>query len=327
MMEPREGTVIRAQGGFYTVREGDMQRLCTLPGRLKERLYAELDDGSRRRVYADPVAVGDRILYTPLDNNDGIVEDILPRTSKLSRMMAGPVSDIEQVIVANADQIALVASVREPKVNFRFLDRVLLLAEYGEIQPLILINKADMLDAQERADLSATLERIYGRLGYRWMLTSALTGEGVNALKTATTGKFTAFVGMSGTGKSSLLNAIAPSLNLRTQTVSEYTSRGKHTTSAVELYEFGDGTRIADTPGIREVGLWGIPYSDMDYYFIEMRPFLGKCKFSDCKHLLEPQCAVRNAVKGGDISIERYDSYCRLQAGTTRPVGFVPPSD
>ncbi len=308
------GMIVRAESGFYRVPTANGDVLCTLRGRLKDTLYEEVDDGSRRRRYADPGAVGDQVQVTIL-GDEGVVEEVLPRRSKLSRIMAKAndgAPDVEQVIVANVDRVVVVASVKRPRLNLRFIDRLLLLAEFGGASSLLCLNKSDLLREKERTELDTLLERVYRPLGVQWHLVSAIDGEGIAELREALVGELAVFVGSSGTGKSTILNSLEPSLNLRTGDVSKSSRKGRHTTTNVELFETENGLRIADTPGLREVGLWGVPKESIDFYFVEMRPYLGQCQFGDCWHIEEPDCAVRAAVASGKISRERYESYRKL---------------
>ena len=310
-----KGTVVRAESGFYTVDIKDREVLCRLRGKLKESLYDETDRGTQVRRYADPVAVGDEVHISVL-GEEGVVEELLPRRTKLSRLLPKPhdgTPDIEQIIVANIDQVVIVASVKQPRLNLRFIDRLMLIAEFGGVKPVLCINKVDLLKEKKRVELSDMLTRVYKPLGATWHMMSATEGENVDALREILTGQFTVFAGSSGVGKSSILNALDPSLAIRTREVSKSSQKGRHTTTNVQIHHLPDlDARIADTPGIREVGLWGVPTDTIDYYFTEMRPFLGKCKYGDCWHFDEPDCAIRGAVDRGEISRERYANYRRL---------------
>jgi ribosome biogenesis GTPase / thiamine phosphate phosphatase len=289
--------------------------LCRLRGKMKDSLYEETDDGQLVRRYADPVAVGDEVRITVL-GEEGVLEEILPRRTKLSRLLPKPhdgTPDIEQIIVANIDQVVIVASVEQPRLNLRFIDRLMVLAEFGGVKPILCINKADLLRGAERAKLSELLTRVYKPLGATWHMMSATEGENIDALRDVLAGQFSVFAGSSGVGKSSILNALHPEFDIRTREVSKSSQKGRHTTTYVRIHHLDDiDARIADTPGIREVGLWGVPTDTIDYYFLEMRPFLGKCKYSDCWHFDEPRCAIRGAVDAHEISRERYESYRRL---------------
>ena len=307
-----QGRVIRARTGFYDVQHGETILRCTLRGTLKRRHRSE----TGRRIYADPVAVGDQVIFTQLDAEEGVVENILPRETKFSRQYAGKQGDIEQVIVANADQIVAVASTFMPPLNFRTLDRFLILAEAGDMDAVICLNKMDLVDAAQSEEHTATFTN-YEKLGYPVLYTSIYMSESLDTLRDALRDKFSVIIGASGVGKSSLLNAIQPNLGLRTAEVGIKTQKGRHTTTLVELFGLDIGGEVADTPGIREVGLWGIDTENLEYYFPEMEPYLGTCKYNDCAHVAEPDCAVQDAVETGAIHTERYRSYVVLRTEGT----------
>ncbi|GIX06957.1 MAG: putative ribosome biogenesis GTPase RsgA [Candidatus Poribacteria bacterium] len=313
-----QGTVVRTGPTIYFVQTPYGEVVCRLRGRLKEELYEEADDGTKVQRFTNPVAVGD-LVEISLYGEEGVIEEVLPRRSKFSRLTAKPhpdAPDVEQVIAANVDQVVILASVKEPPLNLRFLDRLLVLATYSELEAALVLNKADLLNARERTRLKEAMNRIYGPLRIPWLLISATTGENLDAVRELLAGKTTVLVGRSGTGKSSLLNALQPGLDLRVGEVSEHSGKGRHTTTTAALYTLDFGAKVVDTPGIREVGLWGVPTEELDYYFVEMRPYLGQCRFSDCWHFEEPGCAVREAVERGEISPERYESYRRLVQGS-----------
>ncbi|RKU11069.1 ribosome small subunit-dependent GTPase A [Candidatus Poribacteria bacterium] len=307
-----QGRVIRARTGFYDVQHGELVLRCTLRGTLKRKRRSE----TGRRLYADPVAVGDQVIFTQLDSEEGVVEEILPRQTKFSRQYAGKHEEIEQIIVANADQVVAVVSTRMPPLNFRTLDRFLILAEAGDMAAVICLNKMDLVDAAQRDQLLSTF-KIYQKLGYQVLYTSINTPTSLESLQDALIDKFSVIVGASGVGKSSLLNVIQPNLKLRTAEVGEKTRKGRHTTTLVELFTLEIGGEVADTPGIREVGLWGVDTENLELYFPEMEPFLSTCRYNDCAHVKESDCAIQSAVEAGDIHPERYRSYVVLKTGET----------
>ncbi len=307
-----QGRVIRARTGFYDVQYEELVLRCTLRGTLKKKRRSN----TGRRLYADPVAVGDNVIFSQLDHEEGVVEEILQRQTKFSRQYAGKHEEIEQIIVANAQQVVAVVSTHMPPLNFRTLDRFLILAEAGEMEAIICLNKLDLVKDDQLIEIKTTFE-IYEKLGYGVHYTSINIPHSFDSLKSALKDKFSVIVGASGVGKSSILNAIQPNLELRTGEVGEKTRKGRHTTTLVELFTLDNGGEVADTPGIREVGLWGVDTENLEFYFPEMEPFLGECKYNDCAHVKDSDCAIQSAVECGDIHPERYRSYVILKTENT----------
>jgi ribosome biogenesis GTPase len=218
-------------------------------------------------------------------------------------------SDHEQVLIANPDQVVFVFSIRDPQPSLRKLDRFLVVAELNELPAVICVNKVDLARPGAARDTFG----LYEKIGYHVMYTSVKTGEGIQELKGSLRDKISVLAGSSGVGKSSLLNAIQPGLGLRVREVSEATSKGVHTTRHAELFELDIGGYVADTPGIRGLALYDVEPHELDGYFREIAPLVAGCQFSDCTHRHEPGCAVRAAVEAGDVSRERYESYLRLR--------------
>jgi ribosome biogenesis GTPase len=303
------GIVVRARGHHYDVttlshegRRGGEQRLCEVRGRL-------LQERGRDTL----VAVGDYVWIIPVGNDRGQIERIDERQSVLSRQHPGVAVPAEDVILANPDQVMVVFAIVDPEPHLRMLDRFLVIAEANELPAIICINKLDLSSA-ERAE---ALFGLYTRIGYPVIYASTVTGEGIEALRERLRDRVTVISGPSGVGKSSLLNAIEPGLNVQIGEISEVLSKGRHTTRAAQLYSlpFGDDTFVADTPGIRELGLYEIDAHNLGFYFREFVPFIHDCRYPNCTHDHEPECAVRRAVEAGAIAPERYDSYLRLLHG------------
>ena len=300
MTIPREGLVVRAQSGFFTVETEAGLVTCRLLGRLKKGAT----DG-------DICAVGDRVAITDLGDGSGQIESIAERTGAIARVRTGIKRDFRQILLANPDQIVIVFACAQPDPHRRMLDRFLVIAEKQRLQTLIIANKVDLIPREQ----AEAIFGLYSRLGYAVLYTSAKTGEGVPALREHLKGKLSALTGPSGVGKSSLLNMVQPELGLHVREVSETTSKGKHTTQVRELFPLEFGGYVADTPGIRTLALWDTEPEELDAYFVELRYLVQDCQFSDCTHTHEPGCAVRAAVEAGEVSPERYASYLRMRFG------------
>ena len=263
-------------------------------------LLTEIDTG-----YINPVAIGDRVTVSEDGAGAWAIEGILPRRTVLAR--PDPfLAPRQQVVAANVDQILIVSSWREPDLWPELIDRYLIAAGLSEIEPIVCVNKADLIE-----DLSAyeTAMRIYVDMGYRVLQTSAITGLGIDELRDILARKLSVVVGLSGTGKSSLMAAVQPDLDIRIGEVSEAHGTGRHTTTQSALYRLDVGGYVADTPGIREFGLAGLTLGELPLYYPEIDELASECRFSDCSHLEEPECAVRSAEADGSISPSRVASY------------------
>jgi ribosome biogenesis GTPase len=261
----------------------------------------------------DPIAIGDRVRFVSTENDRGMITEALPRRSTFSRPAATTGQRVfEQVIAANADQIIPIFSVASPTPKWGLLDRYLVAAEAAGLPSLIVITKLDL--AEKNPHIKEELE-IYRKIGYPIQQVSAVTGEGIEELKSALQGRMSVLVGKSGVGKTSLLNAFQPGLGLRVKEVSSgELGKGRHTTTHYEMFQLDFGGTILDTPGMREFGLWDIHADELADLFPEMAGYVGQCKFGlSCHHDREPGCAIRKAVMAGYISPYRYQSYMHLR--------------
>ena len=316
------GIVFRKTLGHYTVHTQGREIDCTLSSLIhKQLIFPTADPTSlRHRVqevreieHVDPVAIGDRVRFVEAGDGLGMITEILPRASKLSRPAPVPGQRVfEQVIVSNADLIAPVFAAANPTPKWGLLDRYLVTAEAAGLPSLILINKLDLAWKNPGLDEEA---EVYRRIGYPVLWVSAVTGEGIGELKAALQDKLCVFIGKSGVGKTSLLNVIQPGLGLRVKAVSngEF-GKGRHTTTHLEMFPLDFGGALVDTPGMREFGLWNIAAEELADLFPEMAEYVGQCKFGlSCHHDREPGCAIRRGVMDGAISPYRYQSYMRLR--------------
>ncbi len=294
----RQGKVLRVQGLVSIVQQEDgSQRQCATR-RLLKTLHTD-----QRHV----VAAGDNVWIRPEGKNEGIIERVEPRHGILSRTSRGR----HHLLVTNVDQVLIVASAAEPRLKPNLIDRYLITAEKAGIEPILCINKVDLVDPAHLQPLVG----IYSQLGYRVVLISVLNGCGIASLRTLLNGRETAVTGQSGVGKSSLLNAIEPGLALRVQSVSGETQKGRHTTTTSELIPLSGGGFVVDTPGIRQFQLWDVIPEEVAGYFREIRPYVSHCRYPDCTHTHEEPCAVKDAVADGYLDVRRYESYLQIHAG------------
>ncbi len=295
-MTDREGVVVRSHGGHYYVRWEQGLADCTMRGKLKQE-----------RGASDLVAIGDRVRWSPTEGELGIFEQVLPRKSVLSRCPPPPRAPVEQVIVANPDQALVVFAVRQPEPNPLMLDRYLVACEAAELPVILIANKADLLKKKRRDTFD-----LYRQIGYTVRYVSAQTGEGIEPLRVLLRGRVSVLSGRSGGGKSSLLNALWPDLDLEVGEISDATDRGRHTTVVAQLLNPEPDIYVADTPGLRQFRFWDVDPEQLDAFFPEMRPYLGQCRFQPCTHIHEPGCAVLAAVERGEITEIRYESYSKM---------------
>ncbi len=283
---------------IYTVLAGPVRMQCRIKGKkLREE----------QRSY-NPIAPGDLVEVTPDERapDRGMISDVVRRRTWLVRW--NKKGRAPQVLAANADIAVCVTSPGAPPFRPRFIDRLIVAAETGGLSPLVVLNKKDLPCPAEVAERLAS----YGRMGYAVHSCSALTGEGIAELAALLGGKTAVFVGQSGVGKSSLINALSPGLELRVGDLSQKHDRGNHTTNFSVLLPLASGLRIIDTPGVRELELAEILPEEIGFHFREFAPFAQSCGFQPCLHADEPQCAVMQAVERGDIHPDRYESYRRI---------------
>ncbi|MBI1349290.1 ribosome small subunit-dependent GTPase A [bacterium] len=296
----RPGRVLRAVGAtqcqVYDL-ETHQVVSCTV-----RRLLRTLSSDERTAV-----VTGDRVYYEPVDETQGVIERIEPRTGVLTRSHQRR----EHVIVANVSQIVIVVSLSQPHLKPALIDRFLISAAKGGVAAIICLNKCDLVNLVEFQPIIG----LYSQLGYPVIPTSTVDGTGLERLRHLLKDEQSVMTGQSGVGKSTLLNAVDPHWKLKTGAVSDWTHKGKHTTRYAQLLELSTGGWVVDTPGIRQFDLWNVEPGEVEGYFREFRPLVPLCKFASCLHLEEAGCAVRGAVEQGLITRLRYESYGRLVTG------------
>lgn len=291
--------VLSASGGVYDV---ELEDGTVTEASLRGRLKLEQRTGDR-------IVAGDRVRVAAQPDEALTIESVEPRTSELARRAPGH-GRKAKVIVANVDRVMIVFAAAEPEPNRRMLDRFLVLAEANRLDSLIVLNKVDMVDP----DVAATFLAPYEAAGYETLRTSALAGIGIDDLRERVCGARSVVTGPSGVGKSSLLNVVQPGLGLAIGDVSTAVNKGQHTTVSARLIPLECGGHVADTPGLRELGLWGLEPEDLPDCFPEFADLIGHCRFArSCSHTHEPGCAIRDAVETGTVDRGRYDSYVTLR--------------
>lgn len=291
-------TVVRATGSWYDVlHDGETVR-CRIRGRLRLK-------GVRS---TNPVVVGDEVACEADEGGDYVIADILPRRNYVIRR-ASNLSKESHIIAANIDQALLMASLRSPETPTEFVDRFLVTCEAYKVPVTILLSKLDLQDAEAVAEFRA----VYEGAGYRVLEVSVREGRGVEEVRELLAGRTTLVSGNSGVGKSTLIQAIDPSLDIRTGEISESHHKGRHTTTFSTMYPLAGGGAVIDTPGIKGFGLIDIDEAELWHYFPEMMRVAPACRFYNCTHTHEPGCAVTEAVKAGEIAWPRYESYLKIR--------------
>ena len=338
------GVVLSGAHGIYDVHTDEGVLRCTLRGKLK-KAFAQaqsaksvgkirprpdkfLDSSQLRRTeriekrdssenpLPTRLSVGDYVKLRRLDSSTGLIEEILPRQSELARLDAGSTTKkvMQQTMLANLDQVVIVFATTQPEPHFGLLDRYLTICESAYLAPVICLNKADLAhDGRVEEDAE-----LYSQLGYKVIWTSTQTGQGIDQLRSLLKDHTSLFTGPSGVGKSSLVNAIEPGMALRTGLVSDATGKGKHTTTGSQLYPLSQGGWLADSAGIRALAGWNIAPEELAECFVEFRPYLRECFYSDCAHIDEEGCAIIQAMQDGLIHERRYKSYVRIYTGEER---------
>lgn len=295
----KEGIIFNVQKGLYNVYSEDKIYKCKLRGKLFQK----------KENQTNILVVGDKVEFVETLNGEGVIKEILPRKSKLSRKGAGKnKSRLEQLIAANIDYAIIVCSVNNPVYKRNLIDRYIVISKKGNIEPIICFNKID-LDVDENYKDDATF---YEDQNIQVYNTSIINNKGINELSELLKNKISIFVGQSGVGKSSLVNAISNNNIAKTSFVSEFSSKGRHTTTSSQIYLIGENSMIVDTPGIRELGIYDATIKEINEAFQDVLKYAKDCKFKNCSHTHEPDCEVKSALSNNLIDKKRVENYIKL---------------
>jgi ribosome biogenesis GTPase len=300
-----QGLIIKSTGSWYQVQTPDGERFsCRIKGIFRIK-------GIKT---TNPLAVGDQVDFEmEPELGTGVITNLHQRENYIIRKSIN-LSKQAQIIGANMDQAFLIVTLASPRTSLGFIDRFLVTAEAYSIPAMLIFNKLDLF-SDEGLEILAGYKAIYENIGYPCYEVSAIEGTNVEQVQDLLKDKVTLFSGHSGVGKSSLINALLPDLQLRTTEISEWHDKGMHTTTFAEMFELPQGGFIIDTPGIRELGVIDIEKQELSHFFPEMRALLNQCRFHNCRHINEPGCAVLEAVENGDIELSRYESYLSIYHG------------
>lgn len=300
-----QGLVIKSTGSWYQVHAVDGEIYdCRIKGKFRIKGIQT----------TNPLAVGDQVDFELEPNSgNGVIDKLHERKNYIIRKSIN-LSKQAQIIAANMDQAFLVVTLASPRTSMGFIDRFLATAEAYGIPAVLIFNKLDLFN-DAGLEILQDYKAIYENIGYPCYTVSALEGTNIHIIEDLLKDKTTLFSGHSGVGKSSLINALMPDLDIKTGEVSEASDKGQHTTTFAEMHELPFGGYLIDTPGIRELGIFDIRPEELGHYFVEMRALLNQCKFHNCRHVNEPGCAVIKAVEEGEIELSRYESYLSIYHG------------
>lgn len=297
-----QAVVYKSTGNWYQVKNKEGQ---TFKARLKGKF--KIDEITS----TNPIAVGDIVeIENEVEEENTIIAEIYERRNYINRTSPHNKNQ-HHIVAANLDQSLLFATLKDPKTSLGFIDRFLIISEAYGVPAIIVFNKADLYKKKEMERFEMVKE-LYEKIGYRIMLMSIEKNEGIDEVAALLKDKVTLLSGHSGVGKSSFINHIFPALGIKTQDVSGWSGKGLHTTTFAEMFDLPQGGKIIDTPGIREMGLVDIPRQELSHYYPEMRALISGCKFNNCMHIDETDCAVKNAIRNGEIHEERYISYLKI---------------